>query len=479
MNETTVNTEAAIINDTEYIEAYFKICELFQKKRTIINDLQHESIEKSDNAISTPKDKSALIAEISRINLLIKGSESRFWDKVKASLEQGKKFVIENIALAYELDGLDKRVLLFFLYLEFFYPSQNKCSKDELTRIFDLEDSLVWRMRTFKCFSLEGKLVNRGILIINREDNQNSTECKLWLPGNVAHIFSRMLDGEHVELMSKKGNDISACEEIGRIKEPEYIMDNVVLKDDIKEKIMLFTSSCGNEALKDSVEQKVTKICKGLVFLFFGPPGTGKTMLAEAVASLLNKKLLIVEYPKITSRWFGETDKKISQAFRAAKENNLVLLMDEADSLLYNRNYAGQEHDIRFVNDMLQELDRFEGVAVLTTNMDDLLDPAVERRITLRVKLEEPSESMRAQIWKAHIPSQIKLAQDVDFTILARRYEFSGGYIRNAVQATIRKITLSNKDTISMDDLIFGANIEKEGIFNKQKRSKIGFFATQ
>ncbi len=479
MNEATVSTEAAIINDTEYIEAYFKICELFQKKRTIINDLRHELTEKPDNALSTPKDKDALITEISRINLLIEEGENKFWYKVKASLAQGKKFVIEDITSAHELDSLEKRILLFFLYLEFFHPSQNKCSKDELTRIFDLEDSVVWRMRAFKYFGPEGRLVNKEILANDLEDKKSLIERKLWLRGNIAYTFSRMFDGEHVNLRLKKEGAISACEEIGRIKEPEYVIDNVILKDDVKEKIRLFTDSYGNDALMDSTGQKALKIGKGMVFLFFGPPGTGKSMLAEAIASLLNKKLLIVEYPKITSRWFGETDKKISQAFRAAKENNLVLLMDEADSLLYNRNYAGQEHDIRFVNEMLQELDRFEGVAVLTTNMDDLLDPAVERRITLRVKLEEPSEHMRAQIWKAHVPSQIKLAQDVDFTILARRYEFSGGYIRNAVQATIRKIALSNKDIIDMDDLVFGANIEKEGIFNKQKRGKIGFVAMQ
>jgi SpoVK/Ycf46/Vps4 family AAA+-type ATPase len=299
----------------------------------------------------------------------------------------------------------------------------------------------------------------------------------IMLSTKAINMFSQMLRGEKVEKSSKKEEDTISCEEVGYVKDPEYALDNVVLKDDVKYKIRLFIDSSKKDSTGYPGASKMLRASKGMVFLFYGPPGTGKSMLAEAIASMLGMKILTVEYPKILSRWHGETDKKISHAFKLAKKNNFLLLMDEADSLLYNRSYATQDHDIRFVNEMLQELDRFEGVAVLTTNMDDLLDSAVERRITLRVKLEEPNESMRAQIWKAHVPPQIKLAEDVDFTVLARRYDFSGGYIRNAVQAAMRKITLSNKDIISMDDLIFGARIEMDGMINKQKHGKIGFGA--
>jgi len=174
----------------------------------------------------------------------------------------------------------------------------------------------------------------------------------------------------------------------------------------------------------------------------------------------------------------GETDKAISNIFRVAKKNDIVICVDEADSLLYNRSFAGQEYDIRFVNIMLQEIERFDGVAVFTTNLDSHLDPALERRISLRVQLQPPDQKMRSEIRKAHVPTTVNVADDVDYLSLAKQFEFSGGYIKNAVLNALRKVALRKGDVLGMDDLIWSGNMEKEGLYNKDvKRISIGFIA--
>ncbi len=220
---------------------------------------------------------------------------------------------------------------------------------------------------------------------------------------------------------------------------------------------------------------KKIKQVKSLVFLFYGPPGTGKTMLAEAVSSYLKKKLLVVESPKIIGSWVGETEKNIAKIFQNAKQKDLVICLDEADTLLANRKFSRQDFEIRFVNVMLQEIERFEGAAILTTNMETLLDPALERRVTLKVKFELPDVKLREIIWISHIPKKVTLASDVDFFILAQEFELSGGYIKNAVLNAIRKIASENRKILTMEDLLFGARLEKDGLFAKENKQKVGF----
>ncbi len=454
-----------LIGDKQYVEGYFNICELYHRKRTILK-------ESKDNLD---------VSELSGLNSAIKEQEALFWQGVQDALSKGVKFALERAALLYGLDAFEKRVLLYFLYLELCHISENLCSEDTLLKIFDLDGSLIWKMRAFKYFSRDGNLVKYRILRETYNNNGVSATVNFGISSDILNTFSRMVNGDFVEtrpVKKKKKRDLSDCEAVGSTKEPKYCLESVKLSTDIKEKIHFFLSALQDKSLNDLGIDETIKSGKGFVCLFYGPSGTGKSMLAEAIAKSLNKKLLVVEFPKITSRWYGETDKNIAAIFKSAKEHNLVICIDEADSLLYNRNFAGQEHDIRFVNIMLGEIERFDGEMILTTNMDNLLDPALERRVSLKIKFDLPNEKIRTEIWRSHIPSKVTLAQDVDFTILARQFKFSGGYIKNSVHNALRRIAQDKRYTVTMDDLFFGAQIEQDGIFVKENKNKIGFFAT-
>jgi SpoVK/Ycf46/Vps4 family AAA+-type ATPase len=177
---------------------------------------------------------------------------------------------------------------------------------------------------------------------------------------------------------------------------------------------------------------------RGLAFNFAGPPGTGKTICAEAVAYELGLKLLIVNYAEAESMWYGETPKNIVATFRAAAEQNAVLLFDEADAIAMRRSSgAGLPHERESnltVNVLLRELESFNGIVIFATNLAANFDPAFERRIRAHVLFEIPGPEERARIWQLQIhPKKTPLAPDVDFRQLADRYTVSGGDIKNAV----------------------------------------------
>ena len=176
----------------------------------------------------------------------------------------------------------------------------------------------------------------------------------------------------------------------------------------------------------------------GLAFNFAGPPGTGKTICAEAIARALGMKLLVVDYAEVESMWMGETPKNIAGVFRAAVEQNAVLFFDEADAIASRRTLAGglgQDRESNLtVNVLLRQLDAFNGVVIFATNMAVNFDPAFERRIRTHVHFLMPAAEERERIWQVQIhPRKTPLARDVDFRVLAERYEVSGGDIKNAV----------------------------------------------
>jgi SpoVK/Ycf46/Vps4 family AAA+-type ATPase len=176
----------------------------------------------------------------------------------------------------------------------------------------------------------------------------------------------------------------------------------------------------------------------GLAFNFAGPPGTGKTICAEAIAQSLGRQLLVVRYAELESMWMGETSKNVSAIFRTAREEQAVLFFDEADAIATRRSTSvdsgAQRESNSVVNVLLQELERYTGVVIFATNLAANFDPAFERRIRTHVLFELPGETERVRIWKVQLhPYRTPLATDVDFNALAHHYEVSGGDIQNAV----------------------------------------------
>ena len=173
---------------------------------------------------------------------------------------------------------------------------------------------------------------------------------------------------------------------------------------------------------------------RALNALFSGPPGTGKTLAAEVIAADLGVALLKIDLSQIVSKYIGETEKNLRQLFDQAASANAILFFDEADALLGKRSEVKDAHD-RYANTetayLLQKMEEYTGITILSTNLRQNMDDAFTRRMRFIVDFPFPEDEDRLRIWRAVWPSEVPLAPDVDLPTLARQVRLSGGSIRN------------------------------------------------
>jgi hypothetical protein len=175
----------------------------------------------------------------------------------------------------------------------------------------------------------------------------------------------------------------------------------------------------------------------GTVALFSGEPGTGKSMVAGLIARELGLELYQIDLARVVSKWIGETEKNLARVFDAAETGHVVLLFDEADALLGKRSADPKSATDRYANMetnyVLQRLESFHGVAILTSNLESSIDPALARRLSFELSFPFPDEEQRAVLWRRMLPDELPLVGAIDFELLADRFELAGGHIRNIV----------------------------------------------
>jgi ATPase family associated with various cellular activities (AAA) len=176
----------------------------------------------------------------------------------------------------------------------------------------------------------------------------------------------------------------------------------------------------------------------GVAALFSGPPGTGKTMVAGLIANELELELYQVDLSKVVSKWIGETEKQLAKLFDAAEAGHVLLLFDEADALFGQRSTEMRGATDRYanleVNFLLQRIERFNGIVILTTNLDASIDKALKRRLAAHVVFQHPDEDERKQLWTQLLAADgAPLGRDLDAKKLAQLYpQMTGANIRNA-----------------------------------------------
>ena len=177
---------------------------------------------------------------------------------------------------------------------------------------------------------------------------------------------------------------------------------------------------------------------KGLSVLFAGPSGTGKTMAAEIIAGELGLDLYKIDLSTVVSKYIGETEKNLSRIFTEAETSNAILFFDEADALFGKRSEVKDAHD-RYANIetgyLLQRLEEYEGVVILATNFRKNMDEAFVRRLQFTVEFPFPNEQDRYRIWEGIWPADTPREPELDLAFLARRFEVTGGNIRNIALA--------------------------------------------
>lgn len=174
----------------------------------------------------------------------------------------------------------------------------------------------------------------------------------------------------------------------------------------------------------------------GVSALFSGPPGTGKSMAAGLVARALHTEIYQVDLSKIVSKWIGETEKNLASLFDAAEAGHAFLLFDEADALFGKRTEiksSNDRHANQEVNFLLQRIESFAGVCILTSNHESAMDEAFRRRLSVHVRFPMPELDERLKLWERMIPRMAPTQGKLCLEHLAEKFIMSGGFIRNAV----------------------------------------------
>lgn len=353
------------------------------------------------------------------------------------------KFCREN-----KIEGFNRKLLMLLLMLatnERFAEMFDLCNFGEKARnesevkigtilniiCSDYRQQLVNR----KDFSIESTLIQQDILRI---------EC------DKASIFERYvsLNDRYVRYFVGDNNIYKSTSsliqrDIGLVR-----LDQVIMPEETKQKIV---SRVGNYfACRNSKEADMLDAFygygTGLSLLFHGPSGTGKTMMAQALACHFNRTLYSLKMSNFRSERFTVVEDAIKDLFLEASLNSGIAYFDEADDFF--------EKDSYFSGSLLIEIEKARCVVILSTNRPLHLDPALDRRLSMKVCFSIPDAGLRYKMWQALMPDFVKLSSDVDFRKLAERYNFTGGLIKNSIfMALVSSLTSGNKtkSLITMD----------------------------
>ncbi|MBQ9244296.1 MAG: ATP-binding protein [Proteobacteria bacterium] len=236
-------------------------------------------------------------------------------------------------------------------------------------------------------------------------------------------------------------------EGLASLRSTSLYLKDIVLSEDIRKVLneIINYAKYSETVMRDWGFAKYNTSGAGLSVLLSGVPGTGKTLTALVLAHELGRALYVVDLSRVVDKYIGETEKKLAQIFDEAERSQAMLLFDEADSLFAKRTDVKSSND-RYanleVNYLLQRLEAYRGVSILTTNFGGGLDEALARRIQFKIDFPMPDAAQRTLLWQKLIPPGAPCASDIDFGAIAEHFEMSGGHIKNAVfRASIQALS--------------------------------------
>ncbi len=250
------------------------------------------------------------------------------------------------------------------------------------------------------------------------------------------------------------------CDELAKLCQARFTLNDMVLNDKIAVQLQELIARVN---FKSALQQRLPSFHQGCKALFWGKPGTGKSMAAEAIAGELQLPLYMVNLANIASKWIGETEKHLAKLFDSAERNNAVLMFDEADAIFAKRSEVESSHDKNAnmgVSYLLQRMEHYSGLLLLSTNFKSNLDEAFLRRFHGVIEFTLPTEQERVQIWTRHLNSNADIHLQQGIEKLATLFELSAAQIINICEVALLQSLMLSKPLISRDEIAIALHRE-------------------
>jgi SpoVK/Ycf46/Vps4 family AAA+-type ATPase len=262
-------------------------------------------------------------------------------------------------------------------------------------------------------------------------------------------------------------------------------LDDVILNEKTKETLDALLKQVDKNVINRLKQWGIKDKKRGIEakIIFYGVAGTGKTLTALALAKSLKKDVLSFDCSKILSMYIGESEKNVRSIFdkyyelRTQTKSEPVLLLNEADQFLSARSSGSASSSDKMHNQMqnifLEQIERFDGILIATTNLLENLDKAFSRRFNYKIEFVKPNKAQRIELWKKLLPANLPLEKDFDIEELAK-YELTGGQIELVIKNTAYKIAVSDEPLFKIDNFKEQITKEQKGQFDGE--TKVGFF---
>lgn len=314
-------------------------------------------------------------------------------------------------------------------------------------------DSIERRLLALQYFDDSNLLIRDSIVKLSRQD-ENATSSKIKVTDEA---FAAILFG--IELLPSMSNDFPA-EQLHTLRSwSDLILPQSTL-----------TELQGIEAWYNSSpvlmqEWDMQKNLKpGFRVLFYGEPGTGKTLAASLLGKYTGRPVFRVDVSMLVSKYIGETEKHLAKLFDRAENKNWILFFDEADSIFGKRTNVRDAHD-KYANQevsyLLQRIENFSGLIILASNYKNNMDKAFMRRFHSCIRFNNPRPEERLRIWQQNLPMQLNL-EAIDIEEIARRYELTGSNIMNVIQDISLKTIASQSPDFRVSKEVLLESIQKE-----------------
>jgi SpoVK/Ycf46/Vps4 family AAA+-type ATPase len=375
-----------------------------------------------------------------------------------------------------ENDFNEKEEIIFLALLKEEYTGGSENAR-ELNRLLDLISmDEIERIKNRSLLDENSKLVSEGIIDYDELFGAFGGYTKIYFINEEIlndlihprrkHKLEHLVRGSIFELVEPKGG----LDEVVLPKKTKEMLERVLKQ--IDKRVM-------NLLKKWGIKQSVDLDAK---IIFYGYPGTGKTLTAHAIAKELNKPVLSLDSSKILSMYVGESEKNVRRLFEEYYEiseklkTKPVLLLNEADQFLSTRTTASFSSADKMHNQMqnifLEQIEKFEGILIATTNLLETIDSAFSRRFDYKIKFEKPNFKERIKLWEKKLPKNADFEDGFDIKTLAK-YELTGAQIELVVKNTALKVAMRRKPVFKTKDFIEEIEREKKNAFDSEK--EVGF----